>query len=144
MSGGRLLLVSAGGQRVALPLAEVVEVIDPGEVQRVPARGRAFRGVIEARGRLVSLFHLGALLTGQAPPADVGDTVLLATVGGRMVGLEVDLVDAAPPGELLEGAAHPALAAWASGALRGAEGWIPVLNLGLVAERWERGEEGAA
>lgn len=144
MTQPRLLLVTAGGQRLGLPMAEVVEVVTPGPVQPVPGHAAALRGVIEARGRLVSLFHLGALLRGGAPPGPVGETVVVARVAGQLVALEVDTIDAAPLGEQLSGADHPALAAWASGAVRGSDGWIPVLNLGLLAERWGRSEEGAA
>ncbi len=140
----RLLVVRAGTQRLGLPMTAVLEVTAPGRVQPVPGHAPALRGVIEVRGRLVSLFHLGALLAGGAPPAAVSDTIVLAQVAGQWVALEVDEADAAPGGALLPGDGHPALAAWASGAVRDQRGWIPVLNLGLLAERWGRGKEGAA
>lgn len=140
----RLLVVRVGTQRLGLPMTAVVEVTAPGRIQPVPGHSPALRGVIEVRGRLVSLFHLGALLGGGAPPAAVGDTVVLAQVDGRWAALEVDEADAAPKGVPLPSEGHPALAAWASGAVRDQRGWIPVLNLGLLAERWGRGKEGAA
>ncbi len=140
----RLLVVRVGTQRLGLPMTAVVEVTAPGGIQKVPGHSPALRGVIEARGRLVSLFHLGALLAGGTPPAAVSDTVVLAQVDGRWAALEVDEADAAPTGALLPGDGHPGLAAWASGAVRDQRGWIPVLNLGLLAERWGRGKEGAA
>ncbi len=71
-------------------------------IQRVPAALPAFRGVTTARGRLVPLFHLGALVGGRAcPPGASADRMVVARIRERWVALEVDDVDAAPQEEIL-------------------------------------------
>lgn len=139
----RLLYVRAGGQRFGLLLRGVLAVIEPGTVQAVPARLTALRGVTEARGRMLSLFNLGALLGGEMPRDPVGGMLVIAMVGGREVALEVDEVDAAPSETVLPVPEHASLQTWASGAVRRPEGWVPILNLEVLAERWRLAEEGA-
>lgn len=143
MSVERLLYVRAGGQRFGLPLGSVLAVIEPAAVQAVPARLAALRGVVEARGRMLSLLNLGALLGGEMPREQVGGMVVIAIVGGREVALEVDGIDAAPAESVLPPPRHPRLRDWASGAVRRPEGWVPILNLDVLAERWRLAEEGA-
>lgn len=142
MSVERLLYVRAGGHRFGLPLSAVLAVIEPGAVQAVPSRLTALRGVIEARGRMLSLLNLGALLGGEMPGRPVGGMLVVAMVGGREVALEVDEIDAAPAEAVLPPPEHASLQSWASGAVRRPEGWVPILNLDGLAERWRLAEEG--
>ncbi len=95
------LLVRSGRARYGVPLECVVEVMDAGEVARVPAAHPAVRGVSVVRGRLLPRVHLEGLLQGQAGPAEAPPTVVVAGTGGRSVAFEVDEVDLAPQGELL-------------------------------------------
>lgn len=136
-----LLYVRAGGHRCGLPLRQVVAVLEPGACQPVPGRSPALRGVIQARGRMFSLLNLGALLGGRMPESSSGSMLVIARVGGREVALEVEEIDAAPGGSVVPLPDHADLQAWASGAVRRADGWVPILNLDGLAERWDQAEE---
>ncbi len=134
MSSG-YLLVRIEGRPFGLPLAAVLEVADTGEVLDVPRGTPALRGVTPARGRLVPLIHLGALLGRRAaPPARGRSHVLVALAAGRVAALEVDDADEVvredplpvPVGEDLP---------WASGVARHGEELVPVLDLAAVEER---------
>lgn len=129
-----LLLVSAGGRRVAFRMIEVLEVRDGAASHRVPAVLQALRGVTPVRGRLVPLVHLGALLSETACPSVPAETVVVADTGGRPVAFEVDSADASPISEILPAPADSGLP-WVRGVLRRADGWIPVLNLDVLAKR---------
>lgn len=143
MSTQQLLYVRAGGQRCGLPLAQVLAVIEPGPVQAVPGTLGALRGITEARGRMVSLLNLGALLGAPMPSGSAVGMLVIARVGGREVALEVDEVDAAPAEAVVPLPEHAGLQTWASGAVRRSDGWVPILNLEGLAERWRLAAEGA-
>jgi len=131
-----VLLVRSGGRRLGLPLSGILEVAEPGGVNRVPGAAPAIRGVVQARGRLVPLAHLGALVAGEACPApDPDRSVVLAAVADRWLALEVDEVDAAPDEEVLPPPEGSELAAWAIGVVRRDGGWVPILNLDALADR---------
>ncbi|HXI19673.1 MAG TPA: hypothetical protein VNH46_01225, partial [Gemmatimonadales bacterium] len=49
--------------------------------------------------------------------------------------LEVEWVDAAPDEEILPPPEGSGVAAWAVGVVRRGRAWIPILNLGALAER---------
>ena len=126
--------VRVGGRSFGLPLGPVLEVADLGEVLDVPRSLPAVRGLTPARGRLVPLIHLGALLAGQTPPAERGGAVVLLELGGRIVAFEVDDADEVvreaplpvPPGETLP---------WAAAMGRRDDGLIPILDLEALGER---------
>lgn len=131
-----VLLVRTGGRRLGLPLVGILEVGDATVVSRVPGSAPSIRGMVRARGRLVPLAHLGALVSGEACPApDPDRSVVLATVADRWLALEVDEVDAAPDEEVLPPPEGSGLAAWALGVVRRDNGWIPILNLDALADR---------
>ena len=141
MSRG-VLFVSSGGRRLGLPLQGVLEVGDVAQVNPVPGAAPAVRGVMQARGRLVPLAHLGALVSGGRCPAPAAErSAVLAAIADRWLALEVDQVDAAPEEVVLPPPEGSALAALAVGVVRRDDSWIPVLNLEALAERL-RGEEG--
>lgn len=131
-----VLLVTSGGRQLGLPLNGILEVGDVAEVGRVPGTAPSVRGVMQARGRLLPLAHLGALVSGKACPAPAGErSAVLATVADRWLALEVEAVDAAPEDEVLPPPEGSALAALALGVVRRDEQWIPVLNLEALADR---------
>lgn len=131
-----VLLVRSGGRRLGLPLVGILEVGEATLIDRVPGTAPAVRGVMRARGHLVPLAHLGALVSGGACPAPNPDrSVVLATVADRWLALEVDEVDAAPDEEVLQPPEGSDLAAWALGVVRRDNGWIPILNLDALADR---------
>ncbi|MBA2457883.1 MAG: chemotaxis protein CheW [Gemmatimonadales bacterium] len=128
------LLVRAGGRRVGLPLAAVVEVLDPGAAYPVPALEPAVRGVVAVRGTLLPLVDLGALLAGRPCAATRGGAAVVVQMDGRQLCLEVDdaeevLRDAGLP--VPAGAALP----WAAGVARHPEGLVPLLDLTALGAR---------
>jgi len=126
--------IRAGGRPYGLPLGPVLEVLDLGEVLDVPRALPAVRGLTPARGRLVPLIHLGALLADESPPAERGRAVVLVELAGRIVAFEVDDADevvreaplAVPPGEALP---------WAAAVGRRDDGLVPILDLEALGER---------
>lgn len=83
----RMLVFRVGGERFALPLAVVNEVIDMPPVQALPDSSHRVIGVATLRGELVSVYDPRPLLQAGA---DTYDMALLFTVGNRRVGLGID------------------------------------------------------
>lgn len=134
MSDAAWLLVRAGRRRVGLALADVVEVLDPGPVYPVPSAEPALRGVTTARGAIVPLVHLGALLEGSRCPERRAETTVLVRLEGRQVCLEVDEAEEVlrEPGlPVPAGAALPFAAAVA----RYDGGLVPLLDFGALGVR---------
>ncbi len=132
---GGFLLVRTGNRRVGLELAHVIEVMQLGTVHPVPSREPAVRGVADVRGRIMPVLHLGALLDAGAAPAPAGDLVVVVTVDGRRVCLEIDDVEVVvrepalpiPPGSTLP---------WAIGVARHPDGLVPLLDLTALGSRF--------
>ncbi|OGU13477.1 MAG: hypothetical protein A3K13_14185 [Gemmatimonadetes bacterium RIFCSPLOWO2_12_FULL_68_9] len=128
------LLVRSGRARYGVPLVDVIEVMEAGEVLFVPAAHPAVRGVSAVRGRLLPRVHLEGLLKGHAGPAVAPPTLVVAGAGGRSVAFEVDEVDLAAQGEVL-----PLPAEWngpsAIGVAHHEGDLIPVLDLGALLTR---------
>ncbi len=134
-AGGGFLLVRAGNRRVGLELAHVVEVIQVGPVHPIPSREPAVRGVADVRGRMIAVVNLGALLEAGVCPARVGDLVVVVTVEGRRVCLEIDdaeIVVHEPALPVPQGSALP----WAIGVARHPEGLVPLLDLPALSARF--------
>jgi purine-binding chemotaxis protein CheW len=134
-AGGGFLLVRAGNRRVGLELAHVVEVMQVGPVHRVPTREPAVRGVVDVRGRIVPVVNLDALLEAGPCPARAGDLVVLVTVDGRRVCLEIDdaeIVVREPALPVPQGSTLP----WAIGVARHPEGLVPLLDLVALSARF--------
>ena len=128
------LIVRASGEPFGLPIEQVLEVSDLGEVLEVPRTHPAVRGLTPQRGRLVPLIHLGALLAGRAAPAERGRTTVLIRLGARQVVFEVDDADEVVrerPLPLPRGEDLP----WASGVARQREALVPVLDLDALEGR---------
>jgi len=128
------LLVRSGQTRYGVPLRDVVEVLDAGEVAVVPAVHPAVRGVSAVHGRLLPRVHLEGLLRGRAGPAAAPPTLVIADAGGRSVAFEVDDVDLATAPELL-----PLPATWdgpsAIGVARHDGDLVPVLDVSALIAR---------
>lgn len=133
--GGGFLLVRTGGRRVGLELLHVIEVTQVGAVHPVPTLEPAVRGVVALHGRLVPVIHLGAWLDGGSCPPPAGDLVVVVTVDGRRVCLEIDDAEVVvrepalpvPPGSTLP---------WAVGVARHPEGLVPLLDLAALGSRF--------
>jgi purine-binding chemotaxis protein CheW len=129
------LLVRAGGRLVGLPLAQVVEVLDPGAAFPVPSIEPAVRGVSVIRGRILPLVHLGALLEGRPCPAEKSELGVLVELGGRRLCLEVEAAESVLYERGLPVQAGSALP-WAAGVARTADGLIPLLDLAALGARF--------
>ena len=133
-AAGGFLIVRTGDRRVGLELAHVLEVIQIGPIHSVPSRERAVRGVADVRGRIVPVVHLGALIDAGTCPARVGDLVVVVTLDGRRICLEIDdaeIVVREPALPVPQGTALP----WAIGVARHAEGLVPLLDLRALSLR---------
>ncbi len=128
------LLVQCGGRRIGLPVAQISEVIQLGDVRPVPVVARAVRGVVAVHGRMMPLIHLSALLNGEQAISSPGNVGVVALVEGRRVCLEVDEAEIlvrdaglpVPPGEALP---------WAIGVARYADALVPLLDLTALKTR---------
>jgi purine-binding chemotaxis protein CheW len=91
---GRHVLFRAGGERFALPLEAVQQVVTPQPpFARVPRTGDAVRGAMNLRGRVVAVVDLGPLLGLAAQPlrAGQGQVVVLGRDRGGL-GLLIEVV----------------------------------------------------
>ncbi len=95
----RVLVFRVGGERFAVSLPAVAEVIESPELQRMPDAPEHVRGVATLRGELLSVYDPLALLGasgGGAPSVDAGEpagggaTLVFSRAGGHRVGLAVD------------------------------------------------------
>jgi chemotaxis signal transduction protein len=128
------LLVRAGTESVGLVLANVIGVVQVGEVRPVPVMEPAVRGLVAMHGRMVPLVHLGSLLQGVAHPSAAGTVGVVVEIEGKRVCLEVEdaeilLREAAlpvPPGETLP---------WALGVARHGSELVPILDLAALSSR---------
>jgi chemotaxis signal transduction protein len=135
MSGAGHLLVRAGPRLVGLPLAQVVEVLDPGTAFPVPATEPTVRGVAVVRGRIVPLVHLGALLEGRPCPQDRSDVAVMVELAGRRLCLELEAAETLlyEPGlPIVPGAGLP----WAAAVARTEHGLVPLLDLTALGARF--------
>lgn len=81
------------GERYALPVPTVHEVVRVGMVTRVPHAPYPVRGIINLRGRVVPLVDVRRRIGLPPGEPDARSRVLIADARGRMVGLLVDEVD---------------------------------------------------
>jgi chemotaxis signal transduction protein len=87
----RIMVFHLGEERLALPLSDVVEVISGAAIAPVPGAPAYVAGVIQVRGEIRPVFHLGQLL-GTAV-AESLDTVALVRYRNHEVGLRIGRVD---------------------------------------------------
>jgi purine-binding chemotaxis protein CheW len=90
-----------GREAYALPIENVTEVAELGELTRVPGSGRAVLGVRNLRGQVLPVFDLAQVLR----VAHEGRLarIVVADQDGRTAGLAVDdVTDIAPLGDQLE------------------------------------------
>lgn len=101
----RWLLASASGRRFALPVGPVREVIPARICTRIPGAPACVAGVLNLRGRIVTVVDLAGRLGLPAGRAS-GRRVIVLRHADRVVGVEVDEVlriAALPDGESEDG-----------------------------------------
>ena len=80
--------------RFALPLSAIREVVvTPERFSLVPRAPPSVRGIMNLRGRVVTVVELGSLLRANQPPSRPGTRVVLLDRGRRELGLLVTEVD---------------------------------------------------
>jgi purine-binding chemotaxis protein CheW len=111
--------VRVAGEDYALPIADVLEVAELGEVTPLPGAGAAVLGVRNLRGQVLPVVDLATAL---GLEASTPDRVVIADCGGHRAGLAVDSVTAVerlPEATEQTDSPHLAGAALADGTLVG-------------------------
>jgi chemotaxis signal transduction protein len=128
------LLVRSADRTVALPLADLEEVLTIDATVPAPGLVPAVRGVIAVRDGLAPVVHLGALIARSPAPPARGTVGVVVLAGTRRVVLEVDeAVDLVR--QIPEPLPPDWGASWASGGVRWAGGLVPVVEVGALVER---------
>jgi chemotaxis signal transduction protein len=134
-AAGGFLMVRSGKLRVGLELTHVLEVIQIGAIHPVPTREAAVRGVADVRGRMIPVVHLGTLLQAGGGPSDTGDLVVVVTIEGRRLCLQIDDAEIVVRQAALPVPQGTSLS-WAIGVARHPEGLVPVLDLAALSSRF--------
>ena len=92
----RLLLVRVGGVRFGCPLADVREVVAARAGARLPGAEPWVVGLVNLRGRLLTVLDVARRLDLPPPAADAGH-VLVVETEGREAGCRVESVDRVVP-----------------------------------------------
>jgi purine-binding chemotaxis protein CheW len=91
--GTRALLgFIVGGERYALPLSSIREILRPLPVTEVPRAGNAVMGIVSVRGTVTTLIDLRLRLKVTASPQTASNRILLVDPGNEAIGLLVDAV----------------------------------------------------
>jgi purine-binding chemotaxis protein CheW len=88
----RWVVVLCGGRRYGLPLERVSEITAPLPFTRLPGAAAAVCGLVGLRGRVVTVFDLGALLEASPAALSADHRLLLLELDGRCVGVVVDAI----------------------------------------------------
>lgn len=86
------LVVVVDGERFAIPLEDVIEVLPAAAAHSLPGAPDVIRGLLNVRGTPVPLLDLRTRLGRPARPADPADHVVLCRIDKRTVGIWVDHV----------------------------------------------------
>ena len=90
-NGEEVLLFEASGDRLALLASDVVEIIRPPRMTRVPHSPPNLLGVANLRGRVLPILSLSGLLGGK--PVEISSSTRVIVVNGkRPLGVLVDKV----------------------------------------------------
>jgi len=81
---------STGGQLFGVPIARVQEVFRPGRITRVPLAGPQIAGVLNLRGRIVTVVDMRSRLSLQARDGDEQAMAIGIESRGESFGLLVD------------------------------------------------------
>jgi len=76
-AAGGVLTIRAGGETLALPLAEVTEVLQPRPLTRVPHGPASLLGLVNLRGAVVPVISLATLVDGAASPVTGASRLVL-------------------------------------------------------------------
>jgi chemotaxis signal transduction protein len=91
------VVFSCDGSRFGVPLDCVCEIIAPRPFTRLPGAGSEVCGLAGVRGRVVTVFDMGAVLGLRSAATLPDHRLLLMDLGARRIGAAVeDVVDIAP------------------------------------------------
>jgi purine-binding chemotaxis protein CheW len=91
------VVFSCDGKRYGVPLERVGEIIAPRPFTRLPGAGPEVCGLVGVRGRLVTVFDMGAVLGLRSAASLPDHRLLLMDLGARRIGAVVeDVIDIAP------------------------------------------------
>jgi chemotaxis signal transduction protein len=125
----RFLILSLGGEDYALPIARLLEITVPRNIQKEAKLTELFEGKIDYRGKLVPVLNLKKVLKLGGEP---GATMLVVSSSKGMLGLLVDSVTEIldteqRPAPLPQGIVNPSHAYY-GGVLRYKENLVLLLN----------------
>lgn len=86
-----LLLFRLGDLNCAVPVRSVREIVPPGAAARIPGAPADVEGLLNVRGRLVTVVD-GRRALGRTSQPGVEPSILLVELNGRTIGLQVDEV----------------------------------------------------
>ncbi len=89
-----VLVFEVGGDRMALPLASVKEILKLAPITPVPRARRDVLGILSVRGRITTVLDLRRRLGLDEGPPSRNSRILLVERAGEVVGLRVDGVSA--------------------------------------------------
>lgn len=89
----QLLLFDLAGQRYAIPLAAVREVLRAVSIAPLPSAPAIVEGVVNLRGRPVPVLDLRRRLGIAARALDPSEHFIIAEIDGRLVAFRVDRAD---------------------------------------------------
>jgi purine-binding chemotaxis protein CheW len=88
----RMVLLVAGGHRFGVPIDRIREIIPARPYTPLPGSGSHVRGLINLRGRIVTVVDLGARLN-LPPSADLPEhSIVIVEHRGKLVGMAVEEV----------------------------------------------------
>lgn len=91
------VVFSCDGRRFGVPLERVGEIIASRPFTRLPGAGSEVCGLVGVRGRLVTVFDMGAVLGLRSAATLPDHRLLLMDLGQRRIGAVVeDVIDIAP------------------------------------------------
>ncbi len=90
--GSRWVIFECHGRTFGVPLASVREIVPPHPFTPIPGCGPEVCGLIALRGRVVTVFDLGAALGLRSASDRPDHRLLLVEHGDRVVGLAVEEV----------------------------------------------------
>jgi purine-binding chemotaxis protein CheW len=79
--GGAVLTLRSGGETLSLPLAEVMEILQPRPLTRVPHGPPSLLGLANLRGVVVPVISLSALLGAGTSPVTAASRLVLVSLG---------------------------------------------------------------
>jgi purine-binding chemotaxis protein CheW len=88
----QVLLVAAGEELFGIPMDRCLEILEPRVFARLPGAGAAVCGLINLRGRLVTVVDLGIWLARKPAVDTPGFSILVLDHARRRVGLAVGQV----------------------------------------------------